>query len=144
MKQKLIKNYFIRFIAQSVLFLFTTLFLAAMFFKGFNTTDLWLNLVFLGSLLVAISLEIVVSWPFFKDLPYVRSGNLGEVEGKVVGYKRIRTGGDPEYTIYNPIVESALTKEEIELKVKGTTRGKTYNFVYLKHTKLAVFEEVDE
>ena len=81
--------------------------------------------------------------PYIKDWKeYIKTNICEQIQGHVIHYKKTILGGEPETTHVTPIIKNSKTGVEIELEVSGTKLNVEYRFFYLKHTKLAVFEEI--
>ncbi len=83
--------------------------------------------------------------PYAKDyFLYVRKKSCEKMTGKVISYQTEETEGKNPTTVHNPIVLDETTDEELIMKIKNerdAVIGKTYTFLYLKHTKIAVISK---
>ena len=80
--------------------------------------------------------------PYAKDyFLYVRKKSCEKMTGKVISHQAEETGGKNPSTVHNPVVLDETTGEELIMKIKNekdAVIGKTYTFLYLKNTKIAV------
>jgi MFS family permease len=162
MEKKLIKRFYISFVATVTMFAF----LFAIFTAG--TIHLWNQyeqgeetvfwaILFMVFLLITILTFIVLLIPILRDLPAVRKGNFERMTGTIIRYKRVQHGGEPPTHSWHPIVRDNTSNKEIELTIINRNENKnevynpltnkddvaselygTYEFIYIPHTKLAV------
>ena len=103
------------------------------------------QIVFVAHYLIVVIVLIQISAslvPYIKDyFCYVRKGTFEQVTGKVDSYHCEETGGKNPKTVHNPIVIDEMTGEQLIMKIpneKDARIGKTYTFIYLKNTQIAV------
>lgn len=77
--------------------------------------------------------------PYGQDMKDVRSNEFNYITGEVIGYNKRKAIGDiaVSYKYYQPIVIDD-DGNQIILEVNNTELNKTYSFIYLKHTKIAI------
>lgn len=93
--------------------------------------------------IITVFLTIKTLYPFFKDLPNVKRKTSIIVEGVVMGFKKVKSNGDPPTTDYYPIVKVDGEDKDLVLTADAEL-GKRYKFAYLPNTKLAVIlEEIE-
>jgi hypothetical protein len=116
-------------------------------------------IMLIGLLVLFTILYIIWLLPSFRDLPAVRKRNFEKINGTILRYKRVQHGGEPPTHSWHPIVRNNSTGEEIELIIAIPKEREeyvsftktdenapefygTYNFIYLKNTKLAVIDKL--
>lgn len=99
--------------------------------------DLLLALFFTILFVIVIPISIKALYPFFRDLPYVKNGNLFVINGKVEEFEEVQSNGEPPATVNYPIVQIEGRDERLKLCVDAEL-GKCYQFAYLPNTKIAV------
>lgn len=82
----------------------------------------------------------VIAFKYSKDLKYVKQRGFCTITGTVVGYSRAVSAGDIASTIiyYGPIIREIDSGNTIRLNVQNTELGKSYTFIYLPNSHLAV------
>ena len=80
--------------------------------------------------------------PHFQDLSAVKAESFEVFTGEVIGYAKVNYGTDSGTTYKNPKIKDSEGKTIVlNLKYWTTELNKTYTFIYLKHTRLAVVKE---
>lgn len=76
--------------------------------------------------------------PYGQDLQYVRSKEFSYITGEVIGYNKREAIGDiaVTYRYSQPIITDGDNR--VILEVNDTELNKTYSFIYLRHTKIAI------
>ncbi len=115
-------------------------------------------IVSIGLLITSFVLSTIWLKPSFCDLPAVRERNFEKMTGTIIRYKRVQQGGEPPTHSWHPIVRDGATGNELELTIVNRRESEiynpltkkdeiapefygTYNFIYLKHTRLAVIDD---
>jgi len=100
--------------------------------------------MFLGIFLAVVIVSFIGMSPLVKDRKLVKVQMFCEITGKVIKYRRVLHGGDPDTTSFYPTIQD-VKKDwvEVELKAEGTQIGHIYHCLYLPNTKLAVCEEAE-
>jgi len=95
--------------------------------------------IFTGTLTVTI----IGMKPFIKDIKIAKAKAFKMINGKVIKYRKVIHGGDPDTISYYPTIRD-INKAwvEVEVKTHDTELNKTFHCLYLPHTKLAVCEEL--
>jgi hypothetical protein len=80
--------------------------------------------------------------PYVQDMSDVRSKEFNYITGEVIGYNKRKAIGDiaVSYKYAQPIVIDDDRNQTI-LEVNNTELNKTYSFIYLRHTKIAIIIE---
>lgn len=108
-----------------------------------GTEKLWVVIMCVGFFVMVLLLLTIDTKPFFKDMKLVKMDKFQTITGKVIKYRRVVHGGDPDTVNYYPTIRD-INKEwvEVEVKADDTELNKIYHCVYLPNTKLAVCEEL--
>jgi len=112
----------------------------------------------IGLLVIITIISIVGILPGIRDFSAVRKRNFEKMNGTIIRYRRVQHGGEPPTHSWHPIVRDSTTGKEIELTILNRREKEvrnpltkkdeiapefygTYNFIYLKNTKLAVIDK---
>ena len=77
--------------------------------------------------------------PYFQDLSAIKTGNYEVFAGEVIEYTKVNYSTESGITYKNPKIKDSEGKTIVlNLKYRTTETNKSYKFLYLKHTKLAV------
>lgn len=79
--------------------------------------------------------------PYGQDISDIQSKEFGYITGEVIGYNKRKAIGDiaVTYKYSQPIIIDG--ENRVVLEVNDTELNKIYNFIYLKHTKIAIIIE---
>ena len=126
------------------LFSIAMLFLPYMIELPENCPQIVLFAHFLIVMIVIVQIGVSLI-PYAKDyFLYVRKKSYKKMIGKVISYQKEETEGKNPTTVHNPVVLDETTGEELIMKIKNekdAVIGKTYTFLYLEHTKIAVISK---
>ena len=111
------------------------------------------SIYFILPMLILVVPAIIFFSPIFKDFSSVRSGTFKKMTGEVIRYKR--EGASTDTYDYKVVIRDDKTGEEMELdgRIKDTDIGtlleaptsgigERYVVLYLKNSKMAVFQRI--
>lgn len=139
---------FYRYFWKNLIILFSTSLMALIVFIGGvlnflkGTEDIKIVFMCLIIFIVVLTVTILGMKPFFKDMKLVKMEKYDNITGKIVKYRRVVHGGDPDTITYYPTIRD-INKEwvEVEVKAEKTELNQIYHCVYLPNTKIAVCEK---
>jgi len=139
---------FYRYFWKNLIILFSTSLMAMIVFIGGilnfikGTEDIKIVFLCLIIFIVVLTVTILGMKPFFRDMKLVKMEKYDNITGKIVKYRRVVHGGDPDTITYYPTIRD-INKEwiEVEVKAEKTELNQIYHCVYLPNTKIAVCEK---
>lgn len=88
-------------------------------------------------------ISIIALQPFLLDYRVVKSKKFERIIGKVIKFRKVVHGGDPDTVCYYPTFKSIVENaKEIELKADGTEIDRCYRCVFLPNTRITVCIEL--
>ncbi|MDR3293491.1 MAG: hypothetical protein LBT20_05255 [Clostridiales bacterium] len=163
MEKKLVKKFYIGFLALAIMYgLLIIGFTIGSIIAWINYTrgkeELFMSILVTAVLLTVSIIFIVYAIPSFRDLTAVRQRKFERIIGTIVRYNKVEHGGEPPTHGYYTVVKDNITGKEVELSIVNRREKEiynplikeeivvqelfgTYNFIYLKHTKLAVIDD---